>query len=210
MLLFPLRVEEAEVNRLPWASISIAVLCAAMFFVTWVAPRNPTGLSVESMEKVLKYWVDHPYLRLPDRLTRMFPPHLHEGYLVVRAKATGAAASLPEPEQIAGEQAELDGLTAEVFRRMDASLLRRLAFVPERGLGQKGLLTHMFLHGGWEHLLWNMVFFYVAALLLEDRWGRGFFVGFYLLGGLVAVLAQYLMETGSQTMVVGASGAVAA
>jgi len=210
VLLLPLRVEEAEVNRLPWASISIAILCAAMFFVTWVAPRNPTGLSVESMEKVLGYWVEHPYLRLPDRLTKMFPPHLLEGYLVVRAKATGAAASLPEPEQIASEQAELDGLTAEVFRRMDASLLRRLAFVPERGLGQKGLLTHMFLHGGWEHFLGNMLFFYVAALLLEDRWGRGFFVGFYLLGGLVAVLAQYLMETGSQAMVIGASGAVAA
>src|SRR5262249_45652597 len=99
---------------------------------------------------------------------------------------------------------------ARLFSEMDGSLLRRLSLVPERGLLQRGLVTHMFLHLGWEHFLWNMLFFYIAGLLLEDRWGRVVFPAFYLVGGLVAATAQYLMDRHSTTMLLGASGAIAA
>ncbi len=206
-MLLPLRVEEAEVDRLPWVSISIAAICVVMFVVTWVAPKNPGGLSEETIEPVLEYWEEHQYLQLPERLLRIMPRRAYNEYQRMHAKAAGQR---PDQEQLESEQRELDHRSAQMFRRMDGSLLRSLALVPERGLAQKGLVTHMFLHAGWLHLLGNMLFFYIAALLLEDRWGRGFFAAFYLVGGIAAALGQYLLDRGSSVMMVGASGAVAA
>lgn len=70
------------------------------------------------------------------------------------------------------------------------------------------LLTSMFLHGGWFHLIGNMWFLWVFGNNIEDSMGRGRFVGFYLLTGLVAALAQILVNPSSAIPMVGASGAI--
>ena len=56
MLLFPLRVEDAAVDRLPTVSIGIAAACAAAFLVTWILPRNPGGMSSEGMHEIVRYY----------------------------------------------------------------------------------------------------------------------------------------------------------
>jgi hypothetical protein len=68
----------------------------------------------------------------------------------------------------------------------------------------------MFLHGGWLHILGNLLFFYLVGPLLEDAWGRPLFAGFYLVGGLVAAAAQASLNPVSTIYVIGASGAIAA
>ena len=72
------------------------------------------------------------------------------------------------------------------------------------------LVSMMFLHGGWLHLLMNMWMLWVFGDNVEDQLGRVVFVGFYLVGGLVAVLAQWVHDPESVQPVIGASGAVAA
>ncbi|MEQ8849699.1 rhomboid family intramembrane serine protease [Botrimarina sp.] len=72
------------------------------------------------------------------------------------------------------------------------------------------LLSMMFLHGGWLHLISNMWMLWVFGDNIEDRLGRGLFVFFYLVGGLIAVLAQWAADPSSTQPVIGASGAVAA
>jgi len=72
------------------------------------------------------------------------------------------------------------------------------------------LLSCMFLHGGWVHLLGNMWFLWIFGNNVEDRLGRGLFVLFYLVGGLVATASHWLVDPHSTTPVIGASGAVAA
>lgn len=72
------------------------------------------------------------------------------------------------------------------------------------------LLSMMFLHGGWLHLISNMWMLWVFGDNIEDRLGRGVFVFFYLVGGLIAVLAQWAADPTSTQPVIGASGAVAA
>jgi len=47
MLLFPVRVEDAEVDRVPAVSIGIAAACAAAFLLTWVVPKNPDGMRAD-------------------------------------------------------------------------------------------------------------------------------------------------------------------
>jgi membrane associated rhomboid family serine protease len=75
------------------------------------------------------------------------------------------------------------------------------------------LLTCMFLHGGWLHLLGNMWFLWVFGNNVEDRLGTVPYLAFYLVGGILASLCHWLLVRGNPaaTMpVVGASGAVAA
>jgi membrane associated rhomboid family serine protease len=71
------------------------------------------------------------------------------------------------------------------------------------------ILTAMFLHGGWLHIIGNMLFLWVFGPNVEDSMGRLRFVLFYLLAGTVAVYAQSAIEPDSTIPTIGASGAVA-
>ena len=70
------------------------------------------------------------------------------------------------------------------------------------------VLSSMFMHGGWLHLIGNMWFLWVFGNNIEDSMGRVRFVVFYLTTGLVAAAAQALMNPSSAIPMVGASGAI--
>lgn len=70
------------------------------------------------------------------------------------------------------------------------------------------VLTSMFMHGGWSHLGYNLVFLHVFGDNLEDAMGHVRYLGFYLLSGLAAALAQTSMDVLSPVPMVGASGAI--
>ncbi|MFQ5398304.1 MAG: rhomboid family intramembrane serine protease [Anaerolineae bacterium] len=72
------------------------------------------------------------------------------------------------------------------------------------------LVTSMFLHGGWLHLLGNMLYLWIFGDNVEDRLGHGRFLLFYLAGGVAAGLVQAFFTAGSPLPAIGASGAVAA
>jgi membrane associated rhomboid family serine protease len=72
------------------------------------------------------------------------------------------------------------------------------------------IFTSMFLHGSLLHLGGNMLFLWIFGNNIEDSMGRLRFVCFYLLGGMAALAAQVLIDTGSAVPTVGASGAIAA
>ncbi len=71
------------------------------------------------------------------------------------------------------------------------------------------LVTSLFLHGGFLHLLGNMLFLQVFGDNVEDSMGHGRFLAFYLACGVVAGLAHAAMGTASEDPLIGASGAVA-
>jgi membrane associated rhomboid family serine protease len=73
-----------------------------------------------------------------------------------------------------------------------------------------GIFTSMFLHGGWLHLLGNMLFLWIFGNNVEDRFGRVPFLAFYLLGGVTAAMTQVAIDPSSEIPLVGASGAIAA
>lgn len=81
-------------------------------------------------------------------------------------------------------------------------------FISE-GEGAAGMFIHMFLHGGWMHLLGNMLFLYIFGDNLEDVMGHLGFAVFYLLSGLAAAFLQYAADPMSEIPMVGASGAIA-
>jgi membrane associated rhomboid family serine protease len=70
------------------------------------------------------------------------------------------------------------------------------------------LVTYMFLHAGWMHLISNMLFLWVFADNVEDAFGSAAFLFFYLLCGIIGGLTHILMSPTSAAPLIGASGAV--
>lgn len=71
------------------------------------------------------------------------------------------------------------------------------------------MFTSMFIHGDWLHFASNMLFLWVFGDNIEDRFGHFWYLLFYLLAGVAAVLLQVAIDTTSQIPTIGASGAIA-
>jgi membrane associated rhomboid family serine protease len=71
------------------------------------------------------------------------------------------------------------------------------------------VVTSMFLHGGWLHVLGNMLYLWIFGDNVEDRLGHGVYLVFYLLCGTVAALGQAALQPYSTVPMIGASGAIA-
>ena len=71
------------------------------------------------------------------------------------------------------------------------------------------LFTSMFMHGGWLHIIGNMLYFWIFGNNIEDRFGHVRFLAIYLLWGIIAGLAQVFVDPASRLPAIGASGAIA-
>ena len=72
------------------------------------------------------------------------------------------------------------------------------------------ILTALFMHASWSHIIGNMIFLWAFGPEMEDSMGRWRYVVFYLVGGMVAMLAQVAASPHSTVPNLGASGAIAA
>jgi membrane associated rhomboid family serine protease len=96
-------------------------------------------------------------------------------------------------------------------QNLDA-FLTRWGAVPAQIMAGDGLITlitSMFLHGGWLHLGSNMLFLWIFGDNVEDAFGHGLYILFYLVCGIAASFAHILVDTSSTIPGVGASGAIA-
>lgn len=92
--------------------------------------------------------------------------------------------------------------------------IRRWAFIPARFANDPSgqavtALTAMFLHGGWMHLIGNMLYLWIFGDNVEDRFGKVGFLAFYLVTGFAATAAQFMVQPDASIPNVGASGAIA-
>jgi membrane associated rhomboid family serine protease len=109
---------------------------------------------------------------------------------------------------------ELGTIPGEVLHTLPPGLQIRvgpgLSCQLSGGFAWYTLLTSMFMHGGWLHIIGNMVYFWAFGPEIEDAMGRFRFLVFYLAGGVFATMAQVLASPGSHVPNLGASGAIAA
>lgn len=92
--------------------------------------------------------------------------------------------------------------------------LEQYAFIPAQLLSNPAgewhtVFTAMFLHGGWLHLIGNMLYLWIFGDNMEAALGRPLYILYYFTAGLVATLAQTFVNPGSTVPNLGASGAVA-
>ncbi|MGH6865066.1 MAG: rhomboid family intramembrane serine protease [Methyloceanibacter sp.] len=97
---------------------------------------------------------------------------------------------------------EFGMIPARVFG--DAALQPELVTIPAWAT----VFTSMFMHGGWMHLGFNILFLWIFGDNVEDSMGHARYLVFYLACGVVAALAQGLVNPGSTVPMVGASGAI--
>ena len=71
------------------------------------------------------------------------------------------------------------------------------------------MFSSLFIHGGWLHIVFNMLFLWVFGNNVEDRMSRPRYLAFYLICGIAATVAQVAVQPDSMTPLIGASGAIA-
>jgi membrane associated rhomboid family serine protease len=89
-----------------------------------------------------------------------------------------------------------------------SAIIHHYALIPAT-IHPSALLTSMFLHGGWFHLIGNMWFLWVFGTRVEDALGAFKYLAYYLLCGIVAALVHLALNLGSPIPTIGASGAIA-
>ncbi len=120
----------------------------------------------------------------------------------------GAGATVPLARSVC-ELGLIPGeLTASVAPGTPFEMGDGLVCLTDSGRQTGNVLTSMFMHGSWMHLLGNMWFLWLFGNNIEDSMTRPRFVAFYLLAGLGAALAQVFANPSSAIPMVGASGAI--
>jgi len=120
----------------------------------------------------------------------------------------GAGAGLPLARSVCEFGLIPGELTGAVRPGTSFAMGGGLVCLTDPGMQVSHLVTSMFLHGSWMHLIGNMWFLWIFGNNIEDSMGRGRFLVFYLLSGLAAAMAQVVTNPASVVPMVGASGAI--
>jgi membrane associated rhomboid family serine protease len=206
LLFIPIGQKDNVVRRTPWVSFSLIALNFAIFTVV----SFTSGGAERELELKLGAWarflVAHPYLvprpELAERLGAGFDDALS------RARQQWERAGGRREADADAAQRRLDELSLEAVAALGRLPAQRLGFIPRNPELPK-VLSSMFMHGGWLHLIGNMLFLFVSGPFLEDLYGRGLFSALYLLSGSAALGIQAAEMPDAATPVVGASGAIA-
>ncbi len=202
-MLIPWGHDSSQIRRRPWVTYGLAGVCLLAFIVTSAQTARPWAEADQKLEEAFNYWQAHPYLEGNDRLTRQFWD-LGDDDFAYWEEETGGI--VPDALTIEVEQAELRILMTEEREIRATDPWMQFGLVPDRPQAA-GLFAHMFMHAGWLHLLGNLWFLILSGPYIEDRFGRGLFLTFYLASGLAGA-ALFAGLDGSGTPLIGASGAV--
>jgi membrane associated rhomboid family serine protease len=206
---------DKEIFHFPYATLTVIVLCfAAQIYATASPPdeERATQLQRDEIMLRLRLWQSHgaEWLR-----AHPVPAAAGEGRTGVlrqvrdttarqrqfyRDFEAGRVVPATHPDYVA-----LQDLRREQQR---GSGLMRLAYHPNAPLYT--LISYTLVHGGWLHLIGNMLFLWLCGCNLEDRWGRVVWLLLYVAGGALGALAYGLIHPQSPAPLVGASGAIAA
>jgi membrane associated rhomboid family serine protease len=213
----PLGNENTTIRRLPWITFSIIILNVLIYLGTLpIISRQETEL-VEKRTELLEYLEQNPSL-LFDKSVRT---KLVDEGIVPESQWKAFDTEINRAEGIAdlykdmiGEtralllRADLDIKIAEFKATLESHLNYKYGLAPNGKWKFYQLITCLFMHGGILHLVGNMLFFFAVGFSLEDLWGRGTFLVFYLLGGIAACLPSVISPLA--VPLIGASGAISA
>ncbi len=208
MFLIPIGHEQESTRRVPWVTFGLMIACAVAFVASGFGASRSEWDAITSYKEAIEYWMERPYLRLDPQVERTMHGVATGGKIEAFREGLRTNVEKPDAETLLEEQTELDRLCAEALQSPLGGPLERWGLVPAH-LSLVTLVTHMFLHAGWLHLLGNLLILYLAGPFLEDVWGRPIFAGFYLVSGLVAALAFAIPHADLNEPMIGASGAIA-
>ena len=213
----PIGNENSTVRRLPWITFSIITLNVVIFFATLPVVAGEQDRLARLVTHVEKFIEQHQELLADENLRSK----LVDAGLMTGRQADALGAQLQNSPDLQSEydrwlrSAEAQGLRADLEQRLtdykDAAantLWNKYGLSPNGKWKVYQLITAAFLHGGLLHLFGNLLFFFAVAFSLEDLWGRGVFLSFYLLGAVVSCVPSLVHPAAVPS--IGASGAISA
>ncbi len=238
-IILPLSHENMQAQRLPYITIGIVVINTILFILThhFIIPKSLQAHYLQE-EKLVQYYSAHLYLELPPETYEKLSPDNKQLLEYWKQINPGGEAFLKQnrntdrvnkvledlqmdaeemeedgeeqlQKMMAEQQAELDELIVAFEASYSKNFYIKYGYIPSRG-GFFTIFSSIFLHGGYLHLIFNMLFLWLSGCNIEDLWGRVVYPTFYLLGGIFATLAHGLMFPHSPVPLIGASGAIAA
>jgi membrane associated rhomboid family serine protease len=205
VLLLPLSREEGGPRTVPWLTLVLVALNVLALVAVDVATDE--GPLTDAVGRLIAFLKQHPYLELSPAMSRMLDDEVVEELGHRRSAFLGSRA-LPSMEEFERERHELADREQGVIDQLRALPSQRWGFVPARPWSVT-LLTSLFMHGDWMHLIGNLVFLWITAPFLEERLGRWGFAALYLASGVAASGAHAMRFPDSAVPLVGASGAIA-
>ena len=213
----PIGNEKSTVRRLPWITFSIMAINVIIFYVTLPAVANQQDQMMKLGTAMEQFIALHPEM-LADESVRK---KLQEAGVISQAESEEIAEQVKKSPELADAYKEwFAGLEAQALKdELDQKILAFKNAAQDTiwykyGLSPNGkwkphqLITAAFLHGGSLHLFGNLIFFFAVAFSLEDLWGRGVFLGFYLLGAAASCIPSLIHPASVPS--IGASGAISA
>jgi membrane associated rhomboid family serine protease len=207
MLVIPIAQVDNVVRRQPWVSYTLLAVNIVLSTVLMVVFHRPTLMAAaeQRVDEVVREVSSRPYLSVPPRLTPWLAPEVLRELAERRKGWRGVTL---DAAQVAREQAHVNELAEEALAALEALPARRLGYIPAAHSFWR-IWSALFVHGGWLHLLGNMLFLFLVGPFVEDRYGRFLFAALYLLSGAAATSAHAYLQPVSQVPLIGASGAIA-
>jgi membrane associated rhomboid family serine protease len=209
MLIIPLGNENNMVRRHPWVTYGLLAANFVVFVLTVAAGPGQVWESRfnAKFDEIVEHISERPYLELKKDLAVYCNDACEESLQEARREAV-ARGRVPARIVVLEEQQKLDRLVHELVQLRRSLPTFRHGFVPARPT-VASLLTYMFLHASWLHLLGNLLFLFISGPFIEDLYGRVLFSVLYIVTGCLAALAHAAYFPDSVTPLVGASGAIA-
>jgi rhomboid family protein len=213
----PIGNENSTVRRLPWITFLVMALNVVIFYVTFPVVASQQDELTKLGANVGQFIQQHPELLADENVRKK----LSETGLLSRSESDDIAEQLTKTPQIQARYSELirgiegQKLRYELDQRLTAftiaaqdSLWFKYGLAPNGNWKVHQLITAAFLHAGNIHLFSNLIFFFAIAFSLEDLWGRGLFISFYLLGAAASCIPSIVHPAVVPS--IGASGAISA
>jgi membrane associated rhomboid family serine protease len=208
-MLIPIGQEDATVRRHPWVSYAFILANLIVFtFSTLTGPGAAWEAEFQAkIREIVAYFDQRPYLQLPAEIAQYCGDDCRNE-IAQQREAFTKARPLPPDWAVAEQQRKLDDMGAELHALRNRLPSRRAGYIPKEGKFDRAL-TSMFFHGGWIHLLGNMLFLFVTGPFVEDAFGRVLFPALYFVSGFAALATHAAKFPESDVPLIGASGAIA-
>jgi membrane associated rhomboid family serine protease len=209
-MIIPLGHDQLTLRRWPIVSFTIIGLCVAAFVASAFGPQPDEKVAQERLRAALTYYLEHPHLTADPRLRGTLELAIAAQEPAAQDEIRERLNAPPEPPSPLDQnrQQRLDQLTDAWLAALQVGPLWDFGLVPARFSADR-LLTHLFIHVGFLHLLFNMLFLYLSGPSLEDVWGRPIFAFFYLAAGVASAGCFVALYPDLSIPLVGASGAIA-
>ena len=202
MILLPIGRDDSTIQRHAWISYAVIAANVLMFLATTMMFNLGVGQTREAFRNATAYIADHPYLTIPPALSEILADPFER-------ELKSGEVQPPIRYVMQREQWELDKLAEKAVAAYRGLPMIRFGYIPAEG-GFPNLVTSMFVHAGFMHLLGNMLFFFLSGPFVEDVFGRPLFAILYFTGGFAATFTYWAQHPTSMIPLVGASGAIAA